>query len=240
MAAGTAFEVIPAVDVLGGRAVQLIGGDLRRVTVEAGDAVDAVRVCVGAGARRIHVIDLDGAFGGTPSLDLVRRSVSAAAGALVQVGGGYRTIDAIGRALDARADRVVIGTGAADPAFVADAVAAYGEGVVVALDARDGKIVVDGWARRTEWDPTDLARACVAAGARRFLVTSTARDGTMSGPDLPLLEPLVGVGAPVLAAGGVAALSDLQALRRVGCEGAIVGTAFWRDPRFLPRVLERL
>jgi phosphoribosylformimino-5-aminoimidazole carboxamide ribotide isomerase len=219
------FTVYPALDVLEGRVVRLSEGRRERVTVEGGDPVAAAERFVDEGATWLHVVDLDGAFSGEPDLGLVARV--AAAGVPVQVGGGYRSLDLIDAALAAGAARVLVGTAALDDAFLETVAARFGEAVVVAVDARDGRVAVDGWTRAATTTPVELARHCALAGVRRLLVTSTGRDGTLAGPDLPLLRGVSAAGLPVIAAGGIATLDDLRALRRLGCEGAVTGSAVW-------------
>jgi phosphoribosylformimino-5-aminoimidazole carboxamide ribotide isomerase len=225
--AGPRFEVIPAVDVLRGRAVRLQQGVRDRVTIDAGDPAALAERFAHEGARRLHLIDLDGAFDGRPSPGLLHRIAEVAARVPIQVGGGYRTLDAIDAALTAGADRVLVGTAALAPAFLKDAVGRYGERLVVAVDARDGVVAVDGWTRSSELTPATLAARCAEAQVSRLLVTATRRDGSLAGPDLELLEEVIPCGLPVLAAGGIGSLADLRAARDVGCEGAVVGSALW-------------
>ena len=217
------FEVIPAIDVLEGRVVRLAGGRREAVTLEGGDPRSLARRYVSEGATRLHVVDLDGAFTGTPSLALVERL--AAAGVPVQVGGGYRTLEALDAALSAGADRVMIGTKALDRSFLERAAERLGTRLVVAIDVRDGRVAVDGWTRESDVTAAALAATCVELGIERALVTSTVRDGSLAGPDLPLLEEMAGAGLRVIAAGGIASLDDLRAVRAIGCEAAIAGTA---------------
>jgi phosphoribosylformimino-5-aminoimidazole carboxamide ribotide isomerase len=217
------FEVVPAVDVLDGRAVRLRGGRRESVTLEGGDPVELARRFAAEGATRLHLVDLDGAFSGLPSAGLLERL--AAVGLPVQVGGGYRTVEAVTAALEAGADRVMVGTAAVSPTFLRDAVATAGEGLVVAVDVSDGKVAVDGWTGTADLGPIELVRRCAGAGVARLLVTSTTRDGSLGGPDVELLESVVAEGLPVLAAGGIASLADLTAIRELGCEGAVVGSA---------------
>ena len=223
------FTIFPAIDVLAGRVVRLAEGDPERVTVEGGDPVDAAARFADGGASWLHLVDLDGALSAEPSLELVRRVVNAAA-IPVQVGGGYRTLPRIEAALEAGATRVMVGTAALDQAFLQEAVALFEERLVVAVDARDGRVAVDGWTRAADLGPAELARRCRDEGVGRLLVTSTQRDGSLAGPDLPLLRKVRDAsGLPVLAAGGIASLDDLGSIRELGCEGAVVGSALWRD-----------
>jgi phosphoribosylformimino-5-aminoimidazole carboxamide ribotide isomerase len=221
------FTVYPAIDVLDRRVVRLSEGRREAVTMEGGDPVAAAERFAAEGAAWLHLIDLDGAFSGEPDLDLVSRI--AAVGPPVQVGGGYRTLESIRAALAAGAARVLVGTAALDEEFLAAVAATFGDGVAVAIDARDGIVTVDGWTRSGQLTADELARSCAAVGISRVLVTSTRRDGTLAGPDVPLLESVLEAGLPVIAAGGIATLDDLQTLRRLGCEGAVTGSAIWLD-----------
>ena len=232
---GPAFTVYPAIDVLDGRVVRLAEGVRERVMVEGGDPAGAAQRFAAEGASFLHLIDLDGAFSGSPSPGLVDSVV--AAGLPVQAGGGYRDVAAIEAALAAGATRVMVGTAALSPSFLADAAARYGERLVVAIDARDGRVAVEGWTRASDLSPAELAARCAEAGVRRLLVTSTRRDGSLAGPDLALLAEVLPCGLPVIAAGGVASLDDLVALRAAGCEGAVAGSALWRGRFTLPEAL---
>lgn len=217
--------MLPAIDVLEGRVVRLSQGRREAITLEGGDPVALARRYAAEGATRLHVVDLDGAFDGSPTPGLLARIASA--GVPVQVGGGYRTLDAVATALDAGADRVMVGTAALVPGFLEEAAERFPEALVVAIDVRDGVVAVDGWTRGSDVGAPELAARCVSAGARRLLVTSTARDGSLAGPDLALLSAVLPLGLPVVAAGGVASIDDLLALRDLGCEGAVAGSALW-------------
>jgi phosphoribosylformimino-5-aminoimidazole carboxamide ribotide isomerase len=219
------FTVYPALDVLEGRVVRLSEGRREQVTVEGGDPVAAAERFVAEGASWLHLIDLDGAFSSEPDLGLVKRV--AATGVPVQVGGGYRSLDLIDAALAAGAARVLVGTAALDDAFLRTAVERFGAAIVVAVDARDGVVTVKGWLEDSELRAVELAERCAAAGVERLLVTSTGRDGTLAGPDVELLADVLVAGLPVVAAGGIATLDDLRALRELGCEGAVTGSAIW-------------
>ena len=217
------FDVIPAVDVLNGRAVRLSQGVRDAVTLEGGAPLALAERYASEGAGRLHLVDLDGAFSGSPSLELVAQL--AAVGVPLQVGGGYRTVDAIASALDAGADRVMVGTSALEPEFLAAAASRFGEALVVAIDVRDGVVAADGWTRLSDVTAAQLAARCVEAGVVRLLATSTSRDGSLAGPDVALLEEVLPAGLPVIAAGGVSSITDVLALRDLGCEAAIAGSA---------------
>lgn len=223
MLARSAFEVIPAIDVLDGRAVRLHQGRRESVTLEGGEPFELARRFAADGATRLHVVDLDGAFSGSPTVGLLERL--AAVGPPVQVGGGYRTVDALRRALQTGADRVIVGTAALEPGFLERALDAVGDRLVVAIDVKDGRVATEGWTEVADATPDELARRCATAGVARLLVTSTSRDGSLVGPDLELLEGVATVGLHVVAAGGVATLDDLLAVRRAGCKAAVAGSA---------------
>lgn len=218
------FELIPAVDVLEGRVVRLSQGRREAVTIEGGDPVELARRLASEGATRLHLVDLDGAFSGKPTLALVEK-IASAGGLPLQVGGGYRSIDAVAAALAAGATRVMVGTAATTPGFLAEAARRLGDGLVVAVDVRDGQVAVDGWTRASELTAAELARRCADAGVARLLVTSATRDGSLAGPDLGLLAQVLPCGLPVIAAGGIASTGDLVALREIGCEAAVAGSA---------------
>jgi phosphoribosylformimino-5-aminoimidazole carboxamide ribotide isomerase len=220
------FVVYPAIDVLDGRVVRLEEGRRDRITVDGGDPAAAAERFAADGATWLHLVDLDGAFSGRPDLSLVERI--AAVGVPVQVGGGYRSLELIDAALSAGAARVLLGTAALDGVFLGSAVARFGAApLAVAVDARNGLVAVKGWTEESTVGAAELARRCAAAGIERLIVTSTGQDGTLAGPDLRLLEELLAVGLPVIAAGGIATLADLRAVRTLGCEGAVTGSALW-------------
>jgi phosphoribosylformimino-5-aminoimidazole carboxamide ribotide isomerase len=227
--------VIPAVDLRGGRAVRLVQGDPGRARVY-GDPVAWARRWVGEGARWLHVVDLDGALSGRPAhRDLVARL--CALGAAVQVGGGVRTVEAIEAVLAAGAARVVVGTAAAD---LGPALRRFGAAVAVALDARGRQVAVRGWTEQTSWDVVDAARWLREQGAVRFVYTDIGRDGTLAGPNVEVLAELVrSAGAPVVAAGGIATVQDLEAVERAGAEAAVVGRALYDGSLNLAALPER-
>jgi phosphoribosylformimino-5-aminoimidazole carboxamide ribotide isomerase len=233
------FEVIPAIDVLGGRVVRLSQGRREAVTLEGGDPVELARWYAADGAARLHVVDLDGAFDGVPSRGLLE-GIASAVDLPIQVGGGYRSSGAIEAALAAGADRVMVGTAALEPGFLEEAAERFADALVVAVDVRDGRVAVEGWTSSTDVTASDLATRCASSGARRLLVTSTTRDGSLAGPDLALLSEVMPVGLPVIAAGGVASLDDLRALRDLGCEAAIAGSALLAGRFTLPAALAAL
>ncbi len=233
------FELIPAIDVLEGRVVRLSQGRREAVTIEGGDPVELARRFSGEGARRLHLVDLDGAFTGLPTLGLVER-VAAAGGLPLQVGGGYRTTAAIASAIAAGADRVMVGTAALSPPFLAEAASRFAEQLVVAIDVRDGKVAVDGWTRSSDTSAATLADDCARTGVARLLVTSTARDGSLAGPDLDVLAEVMRSGLPVIAAGGISSVADVLTVRDLGCEAAVSGSALLAGRFTLAEAIARL
>ena len=224
------MEVIPAIDLIEGRCVRLYQGDYARATVYEDDPVETARRWERMGARRVHVVDLDGARAGEPrNLDVIRR-IARAVGVPVQMGGGIRNLDAVRDALSAGVERVMLGTVAArNPRVVKDACAEMGEdAVVVAVDSRDGRVAVSGWTDDSDVRATDLIRRMLDAGARTFLCTDISRDGALMGPNCELMRELAGVaGGGVIAAGGVAAVEHLAALAETGVGGAVIGKALY-------------
>jgi phosphoribosylformimino-5-aminoimidazole carboxamide ribotide isomerase len=213
------IEVIPAVDVLGDEAVRLLQGDYQSVVERAADPAAAAARAVAAGARRIHLVDLDGARHGTVRPELVR-SV-AAAGAPVQASGGIRSLPDAEALLEAGADRVVVGTAAwPDP----EPWLSLGEALVLALDVLDGELRTSGWTAGTG---VAFAEALDRAAGARVLVTAIDRDGTLAGPDTDLVAQAAAAGLRVQAAGGVRSPADVEALANSGAEAAVVGRALF-------------
>jgi phosphoribosylformimino-5-aminoimidazole carboxamide ribotide isomerase len=236
------MELIPAVDIRGGRCVRLYQGDYGRETVFADDPVEMARRWQDEGARRLHVVDLDGAREGRPAnADIVERIV-AVARVPVQVGGGLRDMPAIRRYLDSGIDRVVLGTAAVkDRALLGEALTAYGPRIVVSVDARAGQVAVQGWQQEAHLAAAELMSELAGLGVSRFIYTDTVRDGTLEGPDFQAIETLVaGVSQPVIYAGGISGIDDLVRLASVGLEGAIVGQALYTRDVVLREALEVL
>ena len=231
---GSTFDIYPAIDLRDGRVVRLRQGDFAREQIYDDDPVAVVRRFEAAGALWIHVVDLDGARAGERRQAATIGSVVAVArgaGARVQVAGGLRTAEAIAEVLAAGVDRVVISTAALrDPDFARQAVLRHGASrIAVALDIRDGVAVGDGWLPGAAAVPLDRALATLAdVGVTTFAVTAIARDGLLGGPDLDLLEScLRATNAGVIASGGIRSVDDLEAVRNLGCSGAIVGRAIY-------------
>jgi phosphoribosylformimino-5-aminoimidazole carboxamide ribotide isomerase len=220
---GLPIELIPAVDVLGAGAVRLRRGDYDDVVERAGDPVALARKLAGAGATRIHLVDLDGARAGRARPELVRSVAAAIAPTPLQASGGIRALEDARRLLEAGADRVVVGTAAVgDPAPWS---AALGGRLAVALDVKGGVVRTAGWTEESGLTWERAIERCLAAGVERVLCTAIDRDGTLSGPDLELVAAVAATGVAVLAAGGVRSPDDVRALANAGAEAAVVGRA---------------
>jgi phosphoribosylformimino-5-aminoimidazole carboxamide ribotide isomerase len=225
------FEVLPAIDLRGGNVVRLREGDFASETVYGADPVATAQAFAAAGAGWLHVVDLDGARGEGRQEAVIRVIVGAVGSVRCQVAGGLRSRDAIAGMLSAGAERVVIGTAAlADPGFASQAAIDHGwERIVGALDVRDGQAVGESWRAGAVGRPAlETLHLLADAGIQRFAVTAIARDGQMAGPDLRMLATMVDAGrGAILASGGIASLSDLRAVRDIGCAGAIIGRALY-------------
>jgi phosphoribosylformimino-5-aminoimidazole carboxamide ribotide isomerase len=227
------FDILPAMDLLGGQVVRLREGDFDRVTQFSSDPVQTAIGFRQAGASWIHVVDLDGAKQGRPTQQAVIAAVIKSVGASVgvEVAGGLRSDNAIRSAFELGASRVVLGTAALrDPGFAARAVDQFGpESVVAAVDVRNGLALGEGWREgATGVPPEDVVDGLADAGVLWFAVTAIDRDGLLRGPDLGLLQRIVGLHrGSIIASGGISSIDDLLAAKSLGCSGAIVGRAIY-------------
>lgn len=224
--------IIPAVDLRRGRCVRLFQGRADMETVYGDDPVAMARSWEAQGAKMLHVVDLDGAFGGSPQNDAVVRAITAALGIPVQLGGGIRNLDTVEKYLAAGVNRVVLGTAAVtDPDFLRRAVDVYGERIVLGLDCKDGKVCVQGWEETAARDGLDFLKEAEAMGVHRVVFTDIRRDGTLEGPNFDAVGRVCRhTRLKVIAAGGVARLDDLRRLRDLGppgVEAVIVGKALY-------------
>jgi phosphoribosylformimino-5-aminoimidazole carboxamide ribotide isomerase len=226
--------IIPAIDIKEGRCVRLKQGDMGDATVFSEDPVAMARQWLALGARRLHVVDLNGATSGKPKNESVIRSITEAVGEElpIQLGGGIRDLDTIENYLDVGVRYVVIGTAAVkNPGFLKDACTAFAGHVMVALDARDGKVAVEGWSKMTGHDVLDLARKFEDYGVESIIYTDIGRDGMLSGINIDSTVKLARqLRTPVIASGGVTHLGDIEALCKVeseGITGVITGRAIY-------------
>jgi phosphoribosylformimino-5-aminoimidazole carboxamide ribotide isomerase len=222
--------VIPAIDLKGGRCVRLLQGKASAETVFSDDPVAMAERWEAEGAARLHVVDLDGAFGGGPAQTAIIRKIAHAVSIPVEVGGGLRSSQDVEAVLEAGARWAIVGTRAAlDPAFLGDVCRRFEDRIIVGVDASDGRVAVDGWTRVLEIEAVALARDAAAAGACTIIYTDIARDGTQTGPNLPGTQAVArAAGIPVFASGGVGSLEDLRRVVAIpGVEGVIVGRALY-------------
>jgi len=236
------FMVIPAIDLRRGCCVRLIQGQSHQETIYSREPVKVAEGFAKAGAERLHVVDLDGAFSGRPgNLDVIR-AVAAAVSVPVEVGGGIRDLETIEMVLDAGASYVILGTAACEnPGLVAAACRRHPGRIIVGIDARDGLVAVRGWVESSGMDPLDLARRMVDLGVQEIIFTDIARDGMLTGPNTEALEKMTGAGAKVIASGGVAALEDIRAIAKLagrGIIGVIVGKALYSGRFTLEAAIE--
>jgi phosphoribosylformimino-5-aminoimidazole carboxamide ribotide isomerase len=237
MSTASPFEILPAIDLRGGRVVRLRQGDFDQETVYYADPIDIAVGFALAGARWIHVVDLEGARTGVPVHGRVIAAIVDAVGGLtrVEVAGGLRDERAVAVALETGAARVAIGTAALrDPAFAGRLIGAHGSAhIAVAIDVRDGNAVGHGWsASAGNVDAAVAIERLADVGVETFEVTAIERDGLLQGPDLALYERVVGLDlGAVIASAGISTIDDLRALRDTGCAGAIIGRALY-DGRF--------
>jgi phosphoribosylformimino-5-aminoimidazole carboxamide ribotide isomerase len=234
-------DLLPAIDIRNGRVVRLSQGERARQTVYGDDPVAVAERFLEQGARWIHVVDLDRAFGTGDNLAAVHLVAERVARKLqLQLGGGLRSKDLIREALDLGFARAVIGTAAAaDPNFVLDLLAEVGPArLAVGIDARNGLVAVRGWTETSATRAEDLARRVVHAGIETLIYTDIERDGMLTGPDLAGAVSLRTMGAQVIVSGGIAGSADVRAACQAGLDGAIVGRALYEGRLTLPEALQ--
>ncbi len=235
--------VIPAIDLKDGECVRLVQGRAEQLSVVADDPVKTALRWQEAGARLLHVIDLDGAFEGKPRNLAVVAEIVRALSIPVQMGGGMRSLDGLRAVLEVGVQRVILGTVAVEkPSLVRQAVELFGERTVVGIDAQDGQVAVRGWVEGTQLDAVELAKQVRDDGVMEVIFTDIARDGTLLGPNLESLARMAAVpGLSVIAAGGVASLNDLLAIKTIeGVKGAIVGKALYSGHIDLSEAIEKI
>ena len=225
--------ILPAIDLKDGKCVRLRQGRAEDVTVYGDDPAARAKDWADQGGKELHVVDLDGAFAGTPKHTEVIRRIIKAFGGPVEVGGGLRTPEALAAVIDAGAQRAIIGSAALeDPEFLAQAVDLYGDKIAVGIDARNGFVQTKGWVETTKTLATDLAAAVAKAGVKTIIYTDTATDGMLGGPNLTQMAAICDA-APtcqITASGGVSSpfdVANLKALERTNLRAAIVGKALY-------------
>jgi phosphoribosylformimino-5-aminoimidazole carboxamide ribotide isomerase len=225
------MQVIPAIDLMKGKVVRLTKGDPDQATFydNMGTPAEVGQRWKAQGAQRLHIIDLDAAFGKPDNIKVIEK-IAKTSGLPVQVGGGIRSLESAERLLDAGIGYVILGSLALrDPKVIAKLQKRFSpERVIVALDNKDGMVMVEGWTSSTTFTVIAALEQYVKIGVKTFLITSVSRDGTLSGPDLETLNEACRLGgAEIIAAGGIGGLNDLVALSHTGVWGAVVGKAIY-------------
>ena len=235
-------EVIPAIDLKGGKCVRLYQGDYNQETVFSEDPIAVARHWQSLGARRLHIVDLDGAAKGelchTSLITEIARSVTIP----LQLGGGLRRMEAIAQALELGVARAILGTAAIeDHALIQEACRRFGNRIIVSIDARDGYVATRGWQERTTVTAIELVEQMASLGVGRFIYTDIARDGTLTEPNFDAVAELVTkTSLPIIASGGIASLEHLKKLAQLGVEGAIVGRALYTRDIDLKKALANI
>jgi len=222
--------LIPAIDLKDGKCVRLRQGRMEDETVFADDPLDMAQRWVDAGARRLHLVDLNGAFAGKPvNANVIHRIAEAFPDVPLQVGGGIRDEDTVQLYLDAGVQYVIIGTKAVSaPHFINDLCLEFPGHIIVGLDAKDGKVAIDGWSKLSHHDVIDMAQHFERDGVDSIIYTDISRDGMMQGVNVECTAKLASeVSIPVVASGGISSLDDIRALQAVAAEG-IIGTIIGR------------
>lgn len=233
--------LLPAIDLIGGRAVRLLRGDYDQMTVYDPDAVHTARIFKELGAQAIHLVDLEGARdGGLPNRETVLR-IKKETGLICEIGGGIRDMDAVRAYLDSGLDRVILGTAAAqDPAFAREAARCYPGKVAVGMDLKDGLVAVRGWLEKTEWSAESFLDRMTGEGIDTFIVTNVSKDGAMQGTDTELYRSLRKAypGCRFIASGGISSVEELIRLKDMELYGAIVGKAYYTGSVDLKQAIE--
>jgi phosphoribosylformimino-5-aminoimidazole carboxamide ribotide isomerase len=241
------MRVFPAIDLKDGKAVRLLQGRMEDATVYAENPVEVANNFREQGATFLHVVDLDGAFAGKPVNDSVIRELVEHSKLKVQVGGGIRSMERIEELLNLGVERVILGTVAVrNPELVQQAVGRYPDAIVVGIDAKDGRVAVQGWAETTELEVLDLALKMKEVGVKHLVFTDISRDGMLQGPNIQSTVELARAsGLQVVASGGVSRLEDLvklqeEAKQGVSIEGVIIGKALYSGAFTLAEALKVL
>jgi phosphoribosylformimino-5-aminoimidazole carboxamide ribotide isomerase len=223
------MQVIPAVDIKGGKCVRLYQGDYNQETVFSEDPVSMASKWQAQGARRLHIVDLDGAASGEPKNINIIKAIVKQTGLPVQLGGGIRDEATVAKLLDIGIQRVILGTTAIEqPELVQKLCQKYDQAIIAGIDTRDGFVATHGWKKNTKVTALDLAQQMATLGVSRVLYTDIKRDGTLTEPNYQAIAQLIDKGKlPIIAAGGISAISHLKKLREIGVEGAIVGKALY-------------
>lgn len=232
--------ILPAIDLLGRKAVRLLKGDYNQVTVYSDSPLEVAEKFKSLGATHIHMVDLDGAkYGTSPNMDIVAE-VAENTGLFVEIGGGIRSMDTVKKYIDAGISRVILGTAAiCDEDFLKEAVKAYGEKIAVGADVKDGKIAVKGWLEQSDVTLDEFFLKMQELGVKDIICTDISRDGAMRGTNLELYRELSEkYSLDITASGGVSSIEDVKRLREMNLYGAIIGKAYYTGAVDLKEAIE--
>lgn len=232
--------ILPAIDLLGRKAVRLLKGDYNQVTVYSDSPLEVAEKFKSLGATHIHMVDLDGAkYGTAPNMDIVAE-VAEKTGLFVEIGGGIRSMETVKKYIDAGISRVILGTAAiCDEDFLKEAVKAYGEKIAVGADVKDGKIAVKGWLEQSDVTLDEFFLKMQDLGVKNIICTDISRDGAMRGTNLELYRELSAkYSLDITASGGVSSIEDVKRLREMNLYGAIIGKAYYTGAVDLEEAIE--
>ena len=236
------MEIIPAIDLRDGKCVRLYQGDYDKETVFSENPVSVALRWQSEGARRLHIVDLDGAARGEPvNLETIE-DIIAAIDIPIEVGGGIRSLETIKQLLDAKVGRVILGTVAVEkPELVREACRRFDEQIIVSIDAKDRLVATRGWLQKSQVTANELANRMAELGVKRFIYTDISRDGTLTSPNFEAIEEfLEQVCVPIIAAGGISSVYHLTRLAELGIEGAIVGKAIYTSDIILADAIKAI
>ena len=234
------MNIFPAIDILGGCAVRLFKGDYDQMTIYSTQPAEIAKDFEAAGARFIHLVDLEGAKSGTtPNIETIKQ-IRAESSLFIEVGGGIRSMEVIRTYLDAGVNRVILGTAAVnDPDFLKEAVETYGEKIAVGVDIKDGYVAIKGWTEKSEHNGMEFCRKMQELGVKTIICTDISKDGAMKGTNRELYRQLSEeLHIDIIASGGVSSIDDVKALAAMNLYGAIIGKAYYTGAIDLAKALE--
>jgi phosphoribosylformimino-5-aminoimidazole carboxamide ribotide isomerase len=225
--------IIPAIDIRGGNCVMLTQGKFEAETIYSKEPVFIAKMFETQGAKRIHIIDLDGAFAGTPQNLSILKKIKETVSVELEFGGGIREIGTIEKIADMGIDKIILGTVAVfNPDIVKEAVKKYKDKIIIAIDVYDDKIAVGGWKEITQYDALEFAKNIADMGVKEIITTDIKKDGMMEGPNIDSIKKLCKSGLAVVASGGISTIEDVQkllVLEEHGVTGMIIGKALYND-----------
>lgn len=223
------MRIYPAIDIKDGKCVRLLRGSFDDVTVYGDDPAEMAKKWEAQGGEYIHVVDLDGAVKGHGVNAEAIRRICESVSVPVQTGGGIRTMEDIESKLSCGISRVIIGTKAvSDPEFIKNAVEKYGSKIAIGIDAKDGKVAIEGWEKTTEFGAVEFAKKMAELGVKTIIYTDIATDGTLAGPNVKAMKEMASsIDADVIASGGIGNIEHIKSLLETGVEGVIVGRALY-------------